>query len=118
MTIGVFLRSRKVGSNVTSILDTAKGLVSGARKKRYGHPLDNFEATAKLFTGVLLHKLKADITVEEALLMMQAVKIARESRSLQDDPFFKDNRVDGAGYWQALQDCIDERKRRERKKKK
>ena len=97
---------------MTDILEIAKSLVSGDRRQRYGTPLDNFTATAKIFSGILSHKLKEDITPEEALLLMQGIKIAREARSLTQDPSYRDNRIDGAGYWQALDDCVEDRKRR------
>ena len=44
---------------------------------------------------------------EDVAMMMMLVKVAREAHAPK-----RDNRVDGAGYWQCLDLLIEERKRR------
>lgn len=82
-------------------------LVDGDRQSDYGHPLDNWGGTAKIWSVILSKKLKADITAEEAALCMVGVKLSREAFK----PNF-DNRVDGCGYFRVEQMCIEERERR------
>jgi len=93
-----------------SILDEAARIVHGSRRNDYGHPLDNWTLTADLFTSALRSKLREgeSITAETAVLLMELVKIARELYAPK-----RDNRVDLAGYAEALDMIVTERKRRE-----
>ena len=80
---------------VASILDLAKSLTEGARQQDYGHPCDDFERTAQMWTAILRHKLGEHDTVsaEDIPLCMIAVKLARQSHRHK-----RDNLVDICGY--------------------
>lgn len=80
---------------MASILDTARKLTDGDRRGDYGHPDDDFERAALMWTGILRPKLITDqrVTAEDIPLCMIAVKLAREVHSHK-----RDNLVDIAGY--------------------
>ena len=94
-----------------SILVEAHELSTVVRRATYSHPLDDYTATAKMWSGVLAMKLKQDLTPEEAILCMCCVKISRESRK-----HMRDSIVDLAGYANCLQMVIEERTKREKEK--
>lgn len=82
----------------STILSEAEALVYGERGKAYGHPSDDYGRTAALWTALLRGKLKEDLTPQDAILCMIAVKMSREVNLPGVD-----NRRDLAGY--AL--CLD-----------
>lgn len=94
-----------------SVLDKAYRLVHGDRMGDYGHPIDNWTATGIGFTAVLmaagLLKDGAVVNAETAILCMEQVKVCREAQKAKED-----NRVDGPGYWEVLDEVIRERERR------
>jgi hypothetical protein len=94
-----------------TILEEAQRLVHGDRGNAYGHPLDDFTKSALIATAVLYDKLKPgfQIVAEDIPLLMQGVKISRETNSPK-----RDNRTDGAGYWETLDMVRQERDRRSR----
>jgi hypothetical protein len=82
------------------VLNEALNIVTGARRKTYGTPEDNFRAIADLWT-VYLRKIGADFTDPEIRLspadiaaLMALMKIAR----LAESPDHRDSWVDLAGY--------------------
>lgn len=85
-----------------SIAQEAHRVVMGPRQQDYGHPLDNFTHTGRLWAPILGLD---EVTAEQVALCMVAVKISRECHRPK-----RDNRVDGAGYFQTL-DLIAERRR-------
>src|ERR1051326_3758220 len=87
-----------------TVLEEADLLTNGERIQDYGHPLDDYNATAKIWSGILAHKLKVDITPEEAVLCMVGVKLSRESRKHK-----RDNLVDGCGYLRCIEKIKDRR---------
>jgi len=78
-----------------SILDTARKITEGDRRSDYGHPRDDFERAALMWTGILRPKLIADqrVAAEDIPLCMIAIKLARQAH--RHNP---DNLVDIAGY--------------------
>jgi hypothetical protein len=87
-------------TNGECILDEAKRLVYGDRCNDYGHPADDYAKVAKIWTGILLPKLKegVEITPVDAALCMVGIKIAREANRPK-----RDNLVDGAGYFAVIE---------------
>lgn len=76
----------------------------GAREGTYGHPLDDFTKTGKMWGAILGTE---PIPPETVGLMMVAVKISREVNQPK-----RDNRVDGAGYFLTVDRVHEERARR------
>lgn len=97
----------KVTGSRQSVLVEAQGLVHGDRNDDYGHPLDDWTRTANTFSALMAHKLKESLTAEDALLFMVCVKASREVNRPK-----RDNRVDGAGYFECIDWVVDERARR------
>ncbi len=64
-------------------------LVNGPRQKKYGHPLDNWDRIALMWSIILNHP----VTRNEAIDMMIALKLCRNV-----NVFDPDNRDDSAGY--------------------
>lgn len=80
-----------------SILDEAKSIVSGARRKAYGHPENNFQRIADLWAAYLrcaYPTFDVGVTREDVALMMILMKVAR----LIESPDHRDSLVDLAGY--------------------
>jgi hypothetical protein len=84
-------------------LQEAQRLVHGDRNESYGHPLDDFSKTALIWQAIFGH----EVTPEQVALCMVGVKISREVNKPA-----RDNRVDGAGYFETLNMVHEERLRR------
>jgi hypothetical protein len=78
-----------------TVLQEAQRLVYGDREASYSPPQRDYAKTAKIWTGLLLEKLRpgVEITALEAVLMMAGMKMAREVFLHK-----RDNLVDAAGY--------------------
>ena len=88
-----------------SILLKAEELIHGARNADYGHPLDDFSKTAKMWSAIL----GVDVTAEQIALCMICVKISR----LRNSPGHQDSIIDIAGYAGTYEMVRDERHRRQ-----
>lgn len=86
-----------------SILTEAQGLVHGDRQQDYGHPIDDFTRTAKMWTALK----GVTFTAEDVAMFMVCVKLSRQVNRPK-----RDNLVDAAGYCETLRMVIDERLRR------
>lgn len=87
-----------------SVLTEAEGLVHGDRNASYGHPLDDFRRTAKMWSAIL----GVEVQPEKVGLCMIAVKLSRECHRPK-----RDNLVDIAGYAETVEWAKDERHKRE-----
>lgn len=76
-------------------LQEAQRIVHGARQAAYGHPINNFGMTGRMWGAILGI---GDIAPETVGLMQVALKISREVNFPQ-----RDNRVDMAGYAEAVE---------------
>lgn len=72
-----------------TILEEAQRLVYGDRQQSYGHPADDFNRTAQMWSAIL----GVEVTAKQAALCMCAVKISREVNAPK-----RDNLTDLAGY--------------------
>lgn len=83
-----------------SILEEAHHLVHGNRGDDYGHPFHDFSKTAMIWSAIF----GIDIKPEQVALAMVGVKISREVNKPK-----RDNRVDGAGYFETLEMVVQKR---------
>jgi hypothetical protein len=86
-----------------NILEEANELVNGARQAAYGHPLDDFTRTAKMWSAILGH----EVTAGQVGLCMCALKISRQVNRQK-----RDNLVDLAGYACTVSMVLDEQFKR------
>lgn len=75
-------------------LEEATRYVYGNRNNDYGHPAEDYARTAKMWSAIL----GIDITPQQAILCMIAVKLSR----LTNDHTKRDSAVDVAGYAECL----------------
>lgn len=78
-----------------SALEEAQRLVHGDRGRDYGHPIDDFTRTGRIWGAILG---TGDISPELVGLCMIGVKISREVNAPK-----RDNRVDAAGYAETVE---------------
>lgn len=83
-----------------SVMEEAHRLVKGDRGKDYGHPLDDFTRTGKLWGTILGSEA---VSAEKVALCMAALKISRECNGHK-----RDNLVDVCGYIGTLEMVHDE----------
>lgn len=88
---------------MTTILEEAQSLVYGDRQAAYGHPLDDFSRTAKMWAAIL----GCEVTPEQVGLCMCVVKISRQLNRPK-----RDNLVDLAGYAATVELVLDEKHKR------
>lgn len=83
-----------------NILKEADGLIHGERGKDYGHPLDDFSKTARMWEAIF----RVPVTAEMVALAMVCVKISRYMNAPK-----RDSLVDGAGYFGTIEMIEEER---------
>jgi hypothetical protein len=86
-----------------NILEEANSLVHGDRQAAYGHPLEDFTRTAKMWSAIF----GFPVTAEQVGLAMCAVKISRQCNRPK-----RDNMVDLAGYAATVEMVLEEQYRR------
>lgn len=96
-----------------TILQEAQRLVHGDRGASYGHPIDDYTCTGRLWSAMLDRWLRAqpgfedmprlpDIDPRIAALMMVGVKVSREVHKHK-----RDNLTDTAGYAECVSMIAD-----------
>ena len=83
---------------VSLILDAAKRVVYGRGEKDYGHPTQNFQEIADLWTVLLGRQLTEPITALQVAQLNIATKLAR----LINTPDHRDSMIDIAGYAETM----------------
>ena len=97
-----------------NILKEAEKIVSGARRKDYGTPLQNHSCTAELFTSYLKRRgiLKGEITAEDVCFLNILQKISRAANKITPDTL-----LDIPGYTRNIELILEARKKRKSKGK-
>lgn len=99
-------------------LQEAQRLVHGDRNDSYGHPIDDYTCTGRLWAGAIdrwIHKQPGfenaptfpDIPPELATLMMGLMKVSRQIHKPK-----RDNLVDLAGYAECTHMIVEEQAKR------
>ena len=76
-----------------SILSEAERIVNGDRQADYSDPVENFKHISAIASAIL----KKELTAEDCVVVLMAVKLARENYRHK-----RDNLVDLAGYTEIL----------------
>jgi hypothetical protein len=76
-----------------NLLVEADALTAGARRKEYGHPVDNFNDIARMWSVILSNEAEVNVTPLQVVLCMTALKICRGKQGYKRDTF-----IDIAGY--------------------
>jgi hypothetical protein len=93
-----------------TILEEAQRLVHGDRGANYGHPIDDFTRTGRMWGAILAEWAKdptRPVPPRVVALCMVALKISREVNAPK-----RDNRVDGAGYFETADMVVEEEAKR------
>lgn len=93
----------------SNCLIEADHLTSEDRRKEYGHPLDNFDATARIIEELIFarYKVQIEVTADFVGLLMLAVKLAREANKSS-----RSNLEDIAGYARCIELVHQEQEKR------
>ena len=78
----------------TEILQEAHEIVNQDRQNTYGHPKDDYTKVTNIFETLTGHKL----TLNDALLFMVSVKLARLKTNLEQGQLHHDTLLDTIGY--------------------
>lgn len=79
-----------------SILAEADRIVAADRQSDYGHPIEDFTRTGRMWGAIL--GVPWDVPPEKVAMCMVAIKLSRECNKPK-----RDNRVDAAGYVKTLE---------------
>jgi hypothetical protein len=75
-------------------------LTKGDRMDQYGHPFSDYTRVRRLFGS--LTNFNRNLTVQEAIMFMVCVKLARLMKSLEEGKMHEDSLVDAIGYLNCL----------------
>ena len=73
-------------------------LITGPRQAAYSHPEDDYRSVVRIFESIT----GVQLTVEQGILFMVSVKLARLAHNLDQDKYHHDSLVDAAGYLGCL----------------
>jgi len=76
------------------ILHEAHDLITGPRQTQYAHPAEDYSKVVDIFFGLT----GVELTVQEALCFMVAVKMARLRTARERGTWHHDSLVDAIGY--------------------
>jgi hypothetical protein len=80
------------------IVNEAYHLITGPRQNDYSHPADDYQRTVNIFNAITGH----DLTVEEGILFMVAMKLSRLHNEIDNGLDVPDNTRDAIGYLGCL----------------
>lgn len=80
------------------IVREAYELITGPRQAAYSHPAEDYQRTARIFNAITGY----DLTTEEAILFMLAVKLSRMQHEMDTAQWLPDNTRDAIGYLGCL----------------
>ncbi len=81
-------------SKGAEILHEAHELITGPRQNQYAHPVEDYSKVVDIFYGLT----GVELTVQEALCFMLAVKMARLRTARERGTWHHDSLVDAIGY--------------------
>lgn len=91
--------------NGADVLLEAHQLVTGPRQETYSHPYDDYTKVTEIFRAIT----GIDLTLDQALLFMVSIKMARLRTNLQKGTLHRDSLVDAAGYLACIA-MVDKRR--------
>lgn len=91
----------------SEVILEAFSLVNGARQAAYSHPFDDYTKVRNLFEAVT----GVSLTVEQAILFMVCVKLARLRTNLEKSDLHIDSLVDAIGYLGCLSMAVTQKER-------
>jgi hypothetical protein len=80
------------------IVNEAYSLITGDRQNSYSHPADDYQRTVNIFNAMTGH----DLTSEEGVLFMVAMKLSRLIHEIDTGMDLPDNTRDAIGYLGCL----------------
>jgi len=89
-----------------TVTQEAHEIVNGQRNSDYGHPLDDFGRTGKIWAAILG---LPEVTPQQVAMCMVGIKLSRQCNRAK-----RDNLVDGCGYLQTIEMIERELDRRQR----
>jgi hypothetical protein len=78
-------------------------LTRGDRRVQYGHPFNDYTHVRNMFAAITNHKHL--LSVQEAIMFMVCVKLARLMKSLNEQKLHEDSLVDAIGYLNILHEA-------------
>lgn len=82
----------------SEILREAEALITGPRQDAYSHPSDDYRRVRDIFEGIT----GISLSIDQAILFMVAVKLARLGHNLAEGRLHRDSIVDAVGYLGCL----------------